>query len=172
MPVTGAIERQQRHQQNIGLDFRRVRLRLANTPLPAIKRRPEFPRPHDQRLAAPRDRRQRQPRASFGELLQQRQWIDLALERHEAGDDRARRNQRAEIFARQLPSAAALRVSAGNASRSAIASWRSAAFASSTRTDDVMEWIKDRIWFLPIKRPAKFGSPQASSAFRMSPDPL
>ena len=44
-------------------------------------------------LPRPAIDRQRQPRARLGELPHQRQRIDLALERHEAGDDRARRDR-------------------------------------------------------------------------------
>ena len=54
---------------------------------PALKRRAEFPGAHDQRLAAPGNRRQRELRAGIGELAQEWDWIDLGLHRHEAGDD-------------------------------------------------------------------------------------
>ena len=90
--MPGAVERQKRHQQNIRLDLRRLRLRLADAPLPAIKRRVEAPRAHDKRLAAPGNDGQRQPRSLLRQRLHQRQRVDLALERHKAGDDDARRN--------------------------------------------------------------------------------
>ena len=75
-----------------GATSARLRLGLADAPLPARELIAERIGAHDQRLAAPGDRRQRQLRAGLGELAHQRQRIDLALHRHEAGDDDAGRD--------------------------------------------------------------------------------
>ncbi len=42
--VAGAVEGQQRHEQDVGIDLRRVGLRLADAPLAAIERRARTPR--------------------------------------------------------------------------------------------------------------------------------
>ena len=91
--MAGAVEGEQRHDQNVGKHRRRLGRRLADAPDAGGERLAESPFPHDQRLAAAGDDRQRQPRALPRELAQQRQRVDLALERHEAGDDRARRDR-------------------------------------------------------------------------------
>ena len=79
--MAGAVEGEKRHQQNVGLDLGRLGRRLADAPLAALERLAEFPGAHDERLAAAGDDRQREPRPLPGELLHQRQRIDLALER-------------------------------------------------------------------------------------------
>ena len=85
--MAGAVEGGERHDEDIGRDLRRLGHGLADAPLPARKLVAESVGAHDQRLAAPVNRRQRQLRAGLGQLAQQRQRIDLALQRHKAGDD-------------------------------------------------------------------------------------
>ena len=63
--VAGAVEGGERHDQDVGIDFRRVGSRLADSPHAGLERVAEFPCPHDQRLAAPGDDRQRQLRAGL-----------------------------------------------------------------------------------------------------------
>ena len=84
---------------------------------------PNCPCAHDQRLAAAGDGRKREPRAAPAQLLHQRQRIDLALERHEAGDDRARREGDRK-FSRRNRLRRRVAGVAGSASRRAIISRR------------------------------------------------
>ena len=65
--------------QDVGIDLGRIRPSARGCP----RRRRSTPGqrigPHDQRLAAASDHRQRQPGAGSRELSHQRQWIDLGL---------------------------------------------------------------------------------------------
>ena len=106
--MAGAVEGEKRHQEDIGIHLRRLGLRLADAPDARDQRLAKKPLAHDQRLAAAGDHRERQPRALPRELAQQRQRVDFALERHEAGDDRARRDRqrkfsRGDRFGGRLP---------------------------------------------------------------------
>ena len=59
--VTAAVEGEQRHDQDIGIDFRRLGLRLAEYPTrPSSSASPKAHGAHGQRLAAAGDHRQRQ----------------------------------------------------------------------------------------------------------------
>jgi hypothetical protein len=89
--VAAAVEGEQRYDQNVGKDLRGVGFRLADPPDTGGKRLPDRIDTHDQRLAPARHHRQRQRSAGIGKLLHQRKGADLALERHEARDDRAGR---------------------------------------------------------------------------------
>ena len=87
--MAAAVEGEQRDEQDVGCDFRSVGLRLADAPLAGRELIAEREGAHDKRLAAPGDRRQRELRAGRRKPAHQRQRIDLGLQRHEAGDDRA-----------------------------------------------------------------------------------
>ena len=84
-----SVEGEQRNEQDVGDDFRCVSVRLADAPLAGRELIAEREGAHDQRLAAPGDRRKREVRAGCLELTHQWQRVDLGLQRHEAGDDGA-----------------------------------------------------------------------------------
>ena len=95
--MAGAIEGKERHQQNVRLDFRCFGRRLANAPNAGGQWLAPLPAAHDQGLAAAGDGRKRQAGAGIGELAHQRQRIDLAFERHEAGHNGARRDGKGKV---------------------------------------------------------------------------
>ncbi len=70
--VAGAVEGGERHQQDVGRDFGGFGLGLADAPLPARELVAETIGAHDERLAAPGNRRQRELGAGIGQLAHQR----------------------------------------------------------------------------------------------------
>ena len=113
-----AVERGQRHQHDVGNDFRRRRRRLGDTERPEQQPVIWGPRTKDQRLAARGDRRQRKLCAAGGEFSHQRQWIDLAADRRIAGNHRAlrqlkRQSARGNRFGRGRALLARVRVARG-----------------------------------------------------------
>ena len=90
--VARAVERRQRHQQDVGSNFERGRRRLENAERAAQQLVVGGPGAKLQRLVARRYHRQRQPRALRGELSHQGKRIDLAADRRIAGDHGAGRD--------------------------------------------------------------------------------
>ena len=119
--MAGAVEGQKRHQQNVGIDLRRLGLRLADAPYARDRAaRPERHARMTSGLPRPATAGSASCAPASASLLQQRQRIDLALERHEAGDDRCPARSASGNFRAAIASAAALRASAGSASRRAM----------------------------------------------------
>ena len=92
-PIAGAVERKDRHDQNIGEYFRRFGLRLADAPDAGAERLTERPGAHDQRRATALNHGERQLGAGIGGTTHERERTDFELERRIAGDDGARRNR-------------------------------------------------------------------------------
>ncbi len=69
--VAGAVESGKWHDDDVGRDLGRFRQRLADAPLPGLEGVAEIPGPHDQRMPASGDARQRQLRARSCEFLHQ-----------------------------------------------------------------------------------------------------
>ena len=90
--MTAAVEGQQRRDDDIGENLERIRPRLADAPDSRHQQLTERESAHGEWLPSSGNRGQRQLRACIREPSHQRNGIDLALQRHEAGDDRIRRH--------------------------------------------------------------------------------
>ena len=123
--VAGAVEGEKRHQKNIGLDLRRLGLRLADAPdAGRSSGSPKRQAAHDQRLAAAGDHRQRQPRARPASLRISGSGL-ISLLSGMKPETIVPGAIASGNFRAAIASAAALRASGGNASRRAMASRRS-----------------------------------------------